>query len=52
MWRLYAELFVLVLVAFTVGAAVAAVVLRLVVKDKADPTAAPEPTDVASGGAA
>ena len=32
MWRFYAELFVLVLVAFIVGAAVTAAVLRIVVK--------------------
>lgn len=51
MVRFYAELFVLVVVAFTVGAAVAALVLRIVVKDKAGSTS--EPVDPAGtpGGA-
>lgn len=49
MWRFYAELFVLVVVAFTVGAAVAALVLRIVVKEKVG-SAAPEPSsDPAAG---
>ena len=52
MWRFYAELFVLVVVAFTVGAAVAALGLRVVVKAKVG-SAAAEPTDPAGtpGGA-
>lgn len=52
MWRLYAELFVLVVVAFAIGAAVAALVLRLVVKEQAGAVdVAPDDTTGTPGGA-
>ena len=54
MWRLYAELFVLVVVAFTIGAAVAALVLRVVVREKAAGSATPDaagPTGTPGGAA-
>lgn len=53
MWRLYAELFVLVVVAYALGAALASLVIRLVVKDKTAPSGAPDAVDTAGtpGGA-